>query len=304
MTEASSSSPPAIENLGTIGVWSGQFSLMPASAVREAVPQIEQLGFKAVWYPESFSKEAFAHAATILESGNEVIAATGIANIWARDATAMMSGGRTLEDAYPGRLVLGMGVSHAPSAAKRGGDYRRPLSMMIDYLDDMGTAVYLGPEAGDPPLVLAALGPKMLELAARRTEGAHPYFVPVEHTALARDVMGDGPLLAPEQAVVLSTDADEARTIARRHAVRYLALDNYLNNLHRLGWKPEDTADGGSDALVDAVIAWGDTAAIVERVAAHLEAGADHVSVQVLNGPPDVFPVKEFTELAPALLEL
>jgi len=291
--------------LGRVGVWSGNFATMPASALRDAVPKIESLGFRTLWFPESFAKEAFALAATLLAAGEHTIAASGIANIWARDATAMVNGGRTLEDAYPGRLLLGIGVSHAPSAERRGGDYRKPFSMMVDYLDAMEAAPYGGPPIPqDPPLVLAALGPKMLDLAARRTKGAHPYFVPVEHTALAREIMGPDALLAPEQAVVLATDPDEARAIARSHTVTYLALPNYRNNLLRLGWSEQDTAASGSDALVDAVVAWGNVDAIEDRVAAHLAAGADHVSIQVLNGPVEEFPIRELTELAPALLDL
>lgn len=291
-------------NLGRVGVWSGQFGMMPASALRDVVPEIESLGFRTLWFPESFAKEAFAHAATLLAAGEHSIAASGIANIWARDATAMINGARTLEDAYPGRLLLGIGVSHAPSAKKRGGAYRKPFSMMVDYLDAMEAALYTGPQPQqDPPLALAALGPKMLDLAATRTAGAHPYFVPVEHTVFAREIMGPDALLAPEQAIVLATDPRDARAIARSHTVHYLKLPNYRNNLLRLGWSEKDTAGAGSDALVDAVVAWGDVAAIRDRVAAHFSAGADHVGVQVLNGSNEEFPIRELRELAPALLD-
>lgn len=291
-------------DLGRVGVWSGQVGLMPATELRAVVPQIEELGFRTIWFPESFAKEAFGLAATLLASGREVLAASGIANIWARDATAMINGARTLEEAYPGRLLLGIGVSHAPSAEKRGGTYHKPLSMMIDYLDAMDDALYMGPPTAAPPIALAALGPRMLELAAGRTAGAHPYFVPVEHTTFARSILGPDALLAPEQAVVLSTDPDEARAIARDHTVRYLALPNYRNNLLRLGWTDEDTAGAGSDALVDAVVAWGDPPAIRDRVAAHFAAGADHVGIQVLNGPADEFPIDELRAIAPAVLDL
>lgn len=296
---------PTSIDLGRVGVWSAQFATLGATAVRAAVPEIEDLGYRTLWFPESFGKEAFANAATLLAAGRDGIAASGIANIWARDATAMINGARTLEDAYPGRLVLGIGVSHAPSATRRGGDYRKPYSKLVDYLDAMEQATYAGPRSqNDPPLLLAALGPKMLTLAAERTLGAHPYFVPVEHTATAREIMGPDALLAPEQAVVLETDPEEARAAARRHTERYLRLPNYRNNLLRLGWTDEDTTGGGSDALVDAVVAWGDVDAIRTRVAEHFDAGADHVCVQVLNGPPEEFPLAELRELAPALLDL
>lgn len=173
---------------------------------------------------------------------------------------------------------------------------------MVEYLDAMDAAVYTGPEPeNDPPLVLAALGPRMLELAAARTRGAHPYFVPLEHTALAREVMGPDALLAPELAFVLSKDADEARAIARDFAELYLAHPNYTNNLLRLGWSEEDMAHGGSDALMDAIIPWGSRTVIRDRVAAHLAAGADHVAVQVLNGRGNEFPIAEWREIAPAL---
>ncbi len=169
----------------------------------------------------------------------------------------------------------------------------------------MEEAPYTGPRPErDPPMVLAALGPKMLDLAAQRSWGAHPYFVPVAHTAFARARLGSGPLLAPEQAVVLADDPRQARTLARVHTAHYLALDNYRNNLVRLGWGEDDLADDGSDALIDELIAWGDPAAIQARVAAHLAAGADHVCVQILNGPPDRFPLDELRRIAPALHEL
>jgi probable F420-dependent oxidoreductase len=218
----------------------------------------------------------------------------------------MINGARTLVDAFPDRFLLGVGVSHAPSIAKRGQEYRLPYTTMRTYLDAMEAAPYQGPpETVNPPeIVLAALGPRMLRLAADRTKGAHPYFVPVEHTTFARAEMGPGPLLAPEQGVVLATDPAEARSIARIHTRHYLALDNYRNNLLRLGWSEDDVAGDGSDALVDAVVAWGDVATIQSRVAAHFEAGADHVCVQVLNGPADVFPTGELRQLSGALLEL
>lgn len=288
-----------------VGVWTGRLGRMPAPAVADTVRAVEALGLRTIWFPESVTKEVFSQAAQILAAGEEVAAASGIANIWARDATAMINGARTLGDTYPGRFVLGIGVSHAPTVARRGTTYERPLAAMEAYLDAMEEAQYFGPEPEqEPPLVLAALGPRMLALAGARSAGAHPYFVPVEHTAAARRVLGPGPLLAPEQAVVLSTDAEEARSMARRHMKGYLALDNYSSNLLRLGWNEADLADGGSDELVDAIVAWGDVAALQGRVAAHLAAGADHVSVQVLNGPPDRFPLAELSRLAPALLEL
>ena len=166
----------------------------------------------------------------------------------------------------------------------------------------MDNVFYVAPRPEEEPRrVLAALGPKMLELAAAKALGAHPYFVPVEHTAFARDVLGEGPMLCPEQAVVLTTDAEVGRAAARQHMATYLGLPNYTNNLRRLGWGDDDLSDGGSDALVDAIVAWGDESAIVERVQAHLDAGADHVCVQVLDGDAAALPMPQWRALAPAL---
>jgi len=291
--------------LSRVGIWSMQLGRMPAAAVRQTVAEIEALGFRAVWYPETLAKETMSQAALLLAAGSEGVVASGVANIWARDPVAMMNGARTLAEAYPGRFLLGIGVGHAVTAARRGNVYRRPLAAMEAYLTAMAEAPYLGPPPAEaPPVVLAALGPRMLQLAGARARGAHSYFVPVEHTALARSILGPGPLLAPEQAVVLADDAAEARAIARNHTRVYLGLSSYPANLRRLGWSEADVAGDGSDALVDAVVAWGGVPAIQARVAAHLAAGADHVSVQVLNGPPDRFPMAELRRLAPALLEL
>jgi probable F420-dependent oxidoreductase len=291
--------------LGKVGVWTGQLGIMPATETRGALPEIEALGFRALWFPESVSKEAFSQAAIMLGVAKELVIATGIANIWARDATSMMNGARTLEEAFPGRFLMGLGVSHGPSVGRRGHDYRHPLATMRSYLEAMRASRYVGPLPEDEPsIVLAALGPRMLQLAAEQTRGAHPYFVPVEHTRFARALLGSRPVLAPEQAVVITDNAREGRAIARAHTRHYLALDNYRNNLLRLGWSEEDLEGEGSDDLVDAVVAWGSIDDIRARVAAHLEAGADHVSVQVLNGLPDRFPIEELRLLAPALLEL
>jgi probable F420-dependent oxidoreductase len=175
---------------------------------------------------------------------------------------------------------------------------------MSTYLDAMDAAPYMSPKPERTTRVLAALGPKMLELAAAKAQGAHPYFVPVEHTSVARAALGTGPLLCPEQAVVLDTDPDRARAAARLHMATYLTLPNYTNNLRRLGWGDDDLADGGSDRLVDAIVAWGDEQAIVDRVEAHLDAGADHVAVQVLAESFGTVPVDQWRTLAPALTSL
>lgn len=291
--------------LGRVGVWTPQLGVMADAEVRRVVAEIEDLGYGAIWYPESRAKEAMTQAALLLSAGREIVIASGIANIWARDAAAMINGARTLAEAFPERFLLGIGVSHAPTVESRGHDYRRPLSAMRGYLDAMDSAEYIGPEpTHGPDIVLAALGPRMLRLAAERTAGAHPYFVPVEHTAFAREQMGTDTLLAPEQAVALTDDPAEARGIARAHARYYLARDNYRNNLLRLGWGEADVAGDGSDALLDALVAWGDAEAVQARVASQFEAGADHVCVQVLTGSGTGFPLDDLRRLTPALMEL
>ena len=291
--------------LGRVGVWSFALQRISAADERTAIRAFEGLGFPAVWIPESLgSKEVFAHAGLLLSASERAIVAPGIASIYARDPMAMANGAKAIAEAYPGRFVLGIGVSHAPSVAMRGGSYGKPVATMRDYLDGMDAAQYAGPEPAEPvPLVLAALGPRMLELAAERADGAHPYFVPVEHTPVARQAIGPETCLAVEQTAVLSTDADEARRIGRAFARHYLALPNYANNLRRLGWSDEDIANDGSDKLIDAVIAWGDVDAIAARVRAHLDAGADHVCVQLRAESSADPALAGYAELAAALLE-
>ncbi len=290
--------------LGPVGVWSFALQTHPAAIEQAAAATYEDLGYRAAWFPESIgSKEAFSHAALLLAGSPRVVVATGIANLYARDAAAMVAGARTLADAYPGRFVLGIGVSHAPSVAKRGGMYGRPIETMTAYLDAMDAADWVGPAVERPPLVLAALGPRMLELAAQRADGAHPYFVPVEHTKVARERLGPDPVLAVEMTAVLETDRSRSREVARAFAGRYLASANYANNLLRLGWSDADVAGTGSDRLIDAVVAQGDAAAIAARVREHLDAGADHVCVQLRAPDPADLAVGGFTELRDALGE-
>ena len=290
-------------NIGRVGIWTFALDLQPAQKAQEAAAEIEALGYGAIWIPEAMGREAFTNAALLLAGTRRVVIATGIANIWARDAMAMAGAHKTLTEAYPDRFLLGIGVSHAPLVGMRGHDYLRPYSAMCRYLDAMESAPFMAvPPSTTPQVVIGALAPKMLKLAAERTAGAHPYFVPPEHTAQARQVMGKGPLLAPEQAVVLETDAAKAREVARAHMATYLALPNYVNNLKRLGFTDEDIADGGSNRLVDAIVAWGNVEAVVKRVRAHHDAGADHVGVQVLDLDPRALPLRQWRELAPALL--
>ena len=290
------------KRLGAVGVWTFDADRMPAVAARDYARALESLGFTALWIGEGLgSKEAFAHASLLLAATTKLIVATGIANIWARDPVAMANGARTLVDAYPGRFLLGLGVSHAPTVKLRGPSYARPLEYMRGYLDAMDAAPYVGPKV-EVPRVLAALGPQMLRLSAERALGAHPYFVPVEHTTIARKELGVGPLLAVEQAAVLNEDPAAARATARRDMKRYLDLDNYVNNLRRLGWGDADLAEGGGDKLVDAIVAWGGTAAIKARIDEHRKRGADHVCLQVLRADPKGSPTADLERLAKAVL--
>src|ERR671918_2754883 len=186
--------------LGPIGIWTAQFDYQPAAKVREAAAELEQLGFGVIWFPESVGRESLTNAALLLGATSRIVIATGIANIYARDPVTMAAGQKTLAEAYPGRFLLGLGVSHIPLVEHvRGHNYGKPVASMRAYLDGMDRAPYRAlPPPMRPIRVLAALGPKMLRLAAERADGAHPYFVPVEHTAQARQILGAGPILAPE----------------------------------------------------------------------------------------------------------
>jgi probable F420-dependent oxidoreductase len=294
------------EMLGKVGLWTFQLDLQPAAVAREAAAELEELGYPTLWIPEAVGREVLTNAAVLLGATERLNVATGIASIWARDAMATAAGQRTLCEAFGGRFLLGLGVSHRPMVeGMRGAVYDRPLERMRSFLDAMDSAFSMSPAPTDPPRrVLAALGPRMLALAAEKALGAHPYFVPVEHTLVAREALGSEPMLLPEQAAVLSTDAEVARSTARTHMATYLGLPNYTNNLRRLGWTDEDLSGGGSDRLVDAIVAWGDVDAIVDRVRAHHEAGADHVCVQVLTPDRTDLPLEPWRRLAPALLSL
>jgi probable F420-dependent oxidoreductase len=294
------------ETLGRIGVWSRAIGTLPADEERDVAAAIESLGFPAIWINEGADgREALSHATWLLSITDRSLVATGVASMLARDALATANAWRLLTDAFPRRFLLGLGVSHASSAARRGATYERPVASMRAYLDEMDRAPSSAPEPeGYPRLVLAALGPRMLGLAAERALGAHAYFVPVEHTAFARQRLGAGPVLAVEQTVVLESDASAARSIARSFAVDYLRTPNYANNLKRMGWTDADISGQGSDAVIDAVVAWGDVDRIGVRVRQHLDAGADHVCVQVVTGDDGEVGLDELRELAPALLEI
>ncbi len=290
------------ERLGPVGVWLG--SLRPASvpAEREAARRIEELGYGSLWSGERIGgKEAFSHQAILLASTTQMVTGTGIANVWARHPAAMEGGAATLGAGYPGRFILGIGISHAPMVDRSGQTYEKPLARMSHYLDDMDAAADDAPRTDVPvPRLLAALRPQMLDLARDRADGAHPYFVPPSHTPTARDALGPDRLLIPEQAVVLSTDPATARRVAREHMELYLQLPNYVNNLRRLGYGDDDVSGGGSDRLVDAIVAWGSDADIATRIKEHIDAGADHVLLQPLGDLDGA--VRQLEALAPAVL--
>lgn len=292
--------------LGRVGAWVGRLGWVPAAVEREAAAEIEERGYSALWYSESHNnKESLSHGALLLAATRRITVASGIANVYVRDPTAMNAGGNAIAEAYPQRFVLGIGVSHRPQLAPRGHDYGRPVATMRAYLDAMDAADYEGPRPAQPlPRVLAALRPKMLELAAERSDGAHPYLVPVEHTRRAREILGPEKLLAPEQFVLLEGDPSIARETGRRAVAWYLTLPNYANNLRWLGFGDDDLAPQPSDRLVDALVAWGDEDAIRERVREHLDAGADHVCIQPIGSDDDELGLDQLRRLAPALLDL
>ena len=264
--------------LGSVGIWTMQFEHHPAGKVREAASELEERGYGAIWFGEAVGREALTHAGLLLAATRRIVVATGIANIYARDPIAMASGQKTLAEAYPDRFVLGLGVSHVPLVEQlRGHQYDKPVPRMRAYLDAMDQAPYNSVAPTSKPMrVLAALRPKMLELAAERADGALPYNVTPEHTARARKILGAGQYLCPEQAIVLETDPAKARKIGREFLELYLQLPNYTNNFLWLGFEENDFRNGGSDRLIDAMIAWGDLSAIRNRIREHHSAGADH----------------------------
>lgn len=288
--------------LGRVGLWTADFDLVPMKTAQEGIARVEQMGFSAVWVPEAVLREPFASTALLLSATQSMVLATGIASLHARTAQTMQAGWKTLTEAFPDRFLLGIGVSHAPMVqGVHKGSYDKPYTTMVEYLDAMDSGVFFSPQPTTPPRrVLAALGPKMLKLAAERGEGAHPYFTPVEHTAFAREAIGKDALLAPELAVVLNQEPSVAREIASKYMSTYTRLPNYANNLKRFGFT-DDEITGHADRLVDAIVPRGSIETVVARIREHLDAGADHVCVQVLTGTPGVLPMREWEELADAV---
>jgi probable F420-dependent oxidoreductase len=295
MSTQSSSAKPA-QRLGRIGVWSGELRYGEAAARAEATAELDALGYGTIWIPGGIGGEILADVQALLNAAPRASIATGIINIWKHEPAELGAWWKGLSAAHQARTMLGLGVSHGPLI---GADYGKPLATMIAYLD--------GLDAQGVPAAsrcLAALAPKMLDLARDRSAGTHPYLVPPEHTAVARARVGPDALVAPEQGVILETDPAKAREIGRQAIGVYLGLPNYLNNWRRLGYSEEDVTTF-SDRLHDAIFAWGTPEQIAARVKAHFDAGADHVCLQVLRGPTggdNSLPMRQWRELAAALV--
>jgi probable F420-dependent oxidoreductase len=290
--------------IGKLGVWASTDGLSAAAAAAFA-QRVEGWGYGALWMPEAFGRNVLVHSAWLLANTRHLVVASGIANIYARDAMACLAAQNSLAEQSAGRFLLGLGVSHVPLVeGPHGQTYRPPIAMMRGYLEAMARLSYGAPPPADKPkTVIAALGPKMLQLAADLADGAHPYNVTPEHTSQARGILGPNKLLCVEQMVLLESDAETARHIGRQTLAMYLTLPNYRNNWLRLGFADQDLDHGGSDRLIDAMVAWGDHEDIRARIKLHWDAGADHVCIQSLShaggmlAPPDE---KILALLAPA----
>jgi probable F420-dependent oxidoreductase len=272
-------------DIGKLGVWYF-FDPLPAPEAAEAAKRIESLGYGALWIPETVGRHPFVHASWLLANTTDLVVATGIANIYHREPGVTLAAQNALNEQSGGRFLLGMGVSHKPLVeGVRGLDYGPPVATMRRYLDGMANSPYQGlPPAETPTTVIAALGPKMLELAREKTDGAHPYFVSPDHTAMAKEILGPDKMLCVEQKIILEEDPVKARDLARPVASIYAGLPNYRNNWLRMGLEEADIDPNGlSDRFIDATFAWGNIDAIVNRVKAHFDAGATHVCVQPVN---------------------
>jgi probable F420-dependent oxidoreductase len=285
-----------MNQFGRYGVWvNSRLWSESAAEVASAAVELESLGFGSVWIGGSPSDDLTLVEA-ILAATSELVVGTSIVDIWRSDATALSASHVRIRGQFPGRFYLGVGSGHAPAAEATGQQYVRPLSKLRAYVDSLSGV----PE---DELMLAALGPKALEASREISAGALPYLTPPAHTTDARAILGPDRLLIPEQKVLLTTDATEARKVGRRGAANYLVMPNYLNNLRRYGFTDEDFADGGTDRLIDTVLVWGDEEAVRNGVNAHLEAGADHVAVQALSvSTEQTLPRAEWRALAKALL--
>jgi len=276
--------------IGKSGVWFSVHGL-GRTALAKLAQGIERLNYDVLWYPESVGYESLSLGGFLLGETDRLCLASGIANIYARDAFSAMAGHNTLNALYGDRFVLGLGVSHVPLVeGRRGHSYGKPVATMRAYLDAMAAAE-VAVKIPERKLVLAALGPNMLALARDKTDGALPYNVPPEHTAQAKAILGPDRWLCVEQKICLTTDAGAARAVAAQHLARYMTAPNYRNNWLRLGFGENELTGRGSDRFLDAMVAWGSAETIRTRLKAHVDAGATHVCIQPLNpdgsGVPD-----------------
>lgn len=295
--------PDALEKLRrTVGLWTMTLDAKDPGESADIASEIESMGYSALWTPEAYGRESFTNAGLLLADTTSLVVATGIANIWARDAVASANATKTLTAAYDSRFVLGLGVSHEPLVkGMRGHAYETPYAAMREYLLAMDKSYMLAAEGSTRSArVIAALGPKMLELAAALTDGAHPYLVTPAHTAQARSLLGDK-FLGVEQAVVLGQGREESLRRAHEHLEFYTGLPNYRNSWLRQGFREDDLVRGGSERLCDALVAQGDEASVLARVREHLDAGADHVCLQVLGSDVSQVPLEEWRRLAPVV---
>ena len=294
----------AVDTLRTTrtGLWTPSLEALPGPAAQEVAAELDELGFGSLWLPEAVGREAFTGAQAMLAATRRMVVGTGIASIYGRGPMAANGAARLLESLAPGRFVLGLGVSHRPAVeGARKTPYLPPVEAMTSYLDDLAAALYFGADPVLPPIVLAALGPKMLGLARDRTDGAHSYLVMPAHTASARATLGESPLLVVEQAVVLGQSREESLRRAHAHLDIYTSLPNYRNSWIRQGFAAEDLVRGGSGRLADALVVQGEEEAVLARVREHLDAGADHVLLQILGTNLGEVPMREWRRLAPVL---
>ena len=294
--------PPVLDSLrGTLGVWTFAHETVEPSRSAEVAALAESLGYTSYWIPEAYGRESLTSASLLLAGTSSLVVGTSIASIWARDAMAAANGARTLAAASGDRFVLGLGVSHKPMVERaRGHAYERPHAAMSSYLDAIESASMLAPEGSvRPTRTIAALGPGMLRLASEKADGAMPYLVTPEHTAMAREALGPDSFLIVEQAVALTNDEEDFRARASAHLQIYTGLPNYQNNWRRLGFGDDDFVPGGSTRLQDALVVRGDEDAVHRRVAEHRQAGADHICLQFLPADPFSVPTDDWVRLAP-----
>lgn len=305
VTDRPARDPAALQRLRDtrVGIWTTALDAVPAAQAGAYAAELQALGYGSLWFGEAYGREAFTSAGLLLAATDRLVIGTGIANVYGRDAVTGNAAGRTLNAAYPERLVVGWGISHGPIVERmRGHSYGKPLTTMREYLEAMDAAPFFaaGPETG-PPRVLAALRPRMLELAGTLADGAHPYLVTPEHTRRAREILGGGPILCVEQAAVLTSDREEFLRRAHWHLEIYTGLPNYRGSWETQGFGAQDFVRGGSERLKEAMVAWGDGEAIAARVREHLDAGADHVVIQALGADATEVPGDQWRALAPVL---